>query len=97
MEEDDGFRTVVRVFILKQCPSIPILLSVFVRNKLLNFIEVFLVFFFFGDNHDFLLRSNNMLDYVNGFLNVEPSLHAWNMSHDVFFFLCSRSFFLMLH
>lgn len=47
MEEDDGFRTVVRVFILKQCPSIPILLSVFVRNKLLNFIEVFLVFFFF--------------------------------------------------
>lgn len=59
--------------------------------------------FFFGDNDDFLLRSSNMLDYVNGFLNVEPSLHSWNMSHNVFFFnvvdlfsLCYIKIFLLI-
>ena len=33
------------------------------------------------DHRDFILQFVNMLYYIDGFVDIEPSLHPWNQSH----------------
>ena len=92
----DGFSNIVpslhpcnksSFIMLRYLPSKPILLS-FYHEWMLNFVECF--FSVYGDDYVVFVLFVDVVDDVDGFSSVVPSLHPWNkfyliMMDDLFY------------
>ena len=51
----------------------------FYHEWMLNFVECF--FSIYGDDHVVFVLFVDVVDDVDGYSNIVPSLHPWNKSH----------------